>query len=76
MTKRDKDVLDYIKSYMLEHGTVPTIREICEGVNLYSTASVYKHMQNLVRLGEIVMIKEKGYRYTVKGMKYVSEVDA
>ena len=73
MTRRDKEILDYIKSYMVENGTVPTMREIGEGVCLYSTTSVYKHMQNLIRLGEIIPVKEKSYRYIVKGMKYVRE---
>lgn len=73
MTKRDKEILDYIKSYMVENGTVPTMREIGEGVCLYSTTSVYKHMQNLIRLGEIIPVKEKSYRYIVKGMKYVRD---
>lgn len=71
MTKRDREILDFIKEYMIEHGTVPTVREIGEGVNLYSTTSVYKHMRNLVRLGEIIPVKEKSNRYIVKGMKYV-----
>ena len=73
MTRRDKEILDYIKSYMVENGTVPTMREIGEGVCLYSTTSVYKHMQNLIRLGEIIPVKEKSYRYIIKGMKYVRD---
>lgn len=73
MTKRDKEILDFIKDYMVKNGTVPSIREIGEGVCLYSTTSVYKHMQNLVRLGEIIPVKTKSYRYIVKGMRYVRE---
>ena len=73
MTKRDKEILDFIKDYMVKNGTVPSIREIGEGVCLYSTTSIYKHMQNLVRLGEIIPVKTKSYRYIVKGMRYVRE---
>ena len=73
MTKRDKEILDFIKDYMVKNGTVPSIREIGEGVCLYSTTSVYKHMQDLVRLGEIIPVKTKSYRYIVKGMRYVRE---
>lgn len=58
---------------MLENGTVPTLREIGKGVNLYSTRSVYEHMQKLIKLGEIIPSKENGNRYSVKGMKYVME---
>ena len=73
MTKRDKDILNFIKEYMLEHGVVPSMREIGDGLNLYSTATVFKHMKNLVQSGEIVWFKEKSCRYKVKGMKYVRE---
>ena len=73
MTKRDKDVLDFIKKYMLEHGIVPSMREIGDGVNLYSPTSVYKHMKHLEKLGEIEWVKERSCRYKVKGMTYVME---
>ena len=73
MTKRDRDILNYIKEYMIENGTTPTVREIGEGVCLYSTNAVYSHMQNLIECGEIIQTKEKRYGYKVKGMKYVRE---
>jgi len=71
LTKRDQDILDFIKKYMKKNGTVPSIREIGEGVGLYSSASVYSHFNKLNDLGYIT---KYGKRYTVKGMKYV-EVD-
>ena len=71
MTKRDQDILAFIKNYMKENGTTPTIREIGDGVGLYGTSSVHVHFQRLVGLG---YIEQNNHRYTVKGMKYV-EVD-
>ena len=69
LTKRDREILDCIKSYMKENGTTPTIREICELTGLYSTNSVYVHFQNLVDMGYILK-KGNGNGYSVKGMKY------
>ena len=76
MTKRDKDVLEFIKGFMLEYGTTPTIREIGDGVGMYSTSSVHKHIQNLVKLGEVIPIKDRTFKYKVKGMRYVEDDNA
>lgn len=75
MTKRDKEILDFIKDYMVKNGIAPTMREIGEGVCLYSTRSVYDHIQSLIKHGEIIPVEQekKSYRYRVKGMKYVRE---
>lgn len=73
MTKRDRDVLEFVKNYMVENGVAPTITEIGEGVNLYSRATIYKHIQNLVLCGEITPVAKKSKRYTVKGMRYVRD---
>ena len=47
ITKRQSDVLDFIKKYTALHGYPPTIREICTGVNLSSPATVFVHIKNL-----------------------------
>lgn len=51
LTKKQEVVLNFIKKYSAEHGYPPTIREICAGVNLSSTATVFVHIKNLERLG-------------------------
>ncbi len=53
ITKRQKDVLDFIKKYIAEHGFPPAIREICKGVKLSSPATVFVHMKNLEQRGLI-----------------------
>jgi len=74
ITKRDRDVLEFIKKYMHKSGYTPTIREIGEGVGLYSTASVYMHFRNLCEAGYITQVSDgKGCRYQVKGMRYVDD---
>lgn len=59
ITKRQKDVLDFIKRYIAEHGYPPAIREICKGVNLSSPATVFVHMKNLEQLGYIKTTSNK-----------------
>jgi len=59
ITKRQKDVLDYIKKYIADHGYPPAIREICKGVNLSSPATVFVHMKNLEQLGYIKTTSNK-----------------
>ena len=70
MTPRERDVLNFIKMYAKKHNILPTVRDICDGVGLASTASVHKHMDNLTAKGYIT--REWGSaRYAVKGLKYV-----
>ena len=59
LTKRQKDVLDYIKKYIADHGYPPAIREICKGVNLSSPATVFVHMKNLESMGYIKTTSNK-----------------
>lgn len=53
MTEKQRVVLDYVKKYSAIHGYPPAIREICEGVNLSSPATVFVHLKNLEELGFI-----------------------
>ena len=59
ITRRQQEVLDYIKKYIADHGYPPAIREICKGVNLSSPATVFVHMKNLERLGYIKTTSNK-----------------
>ena len=59
ITKRQRDVLDFIKKYIADHGYPPAIREICKGVNLSSPATVFVHMKNLEQLGYIKTTSNK-----------------
>jgi len=53
LTKRQTDVLKFIKKYTAMHGYPPTIREICSGVNLSSPATVFVHIKNLEKAGYV-----------------------
>lgn len=51
MTRRQEDVLIFIKKYIAMHGFPPAIRDICEGVGLNSPATVFVHVKNLEKMG-------------------------
>lgn len=53
ISKKQQEILDYIKSEILNRGFPPAVREICEAVNLRSTSSVHSHLETLEKNGYI-----------------------
>ena len=53
ITKKQQEILDYIKDEILSKGYPPAVREICEAVNLKSTSSVHSHLETLEKNGYI-----------------------
>jgi repressor LexA len=53
ISPKQQEVLDYIKSQILERGFPPAVREICVAVNLKSTSSVHSHLETLEKNGYI-----------------------
>ncbi len=53
ITPKQQEILDFIKNEILNTGYPPTVREICEAVNLKSTSSVFAHMEKLESNGYI-----------------------
>jgi len=53
ITKKQQEILEYIKSQILSKGYPPAVREICEAVNLKSTSSVHSHLETLEKNGYI-----------------------
>lgn len=51
ITKKQQEVLQYIKKYTVKHGFPPSIREICAGLNLSSPATVHVHLKHLEEAG-------------------------
>jgi repressor LexA len=47
LTRRQKEVLDFIASYQVENGYSPSYEEIARGLNLASIATVHKHISAL-----------------------------
>ena len=53
ITPKQQEILDFIKSEILNKGYPPTVRDICEAVHLKSTSSVHSHLETLEKNGYI-----------------------
>ncbi len=53
ISPKQKEILEYIKSQILERGFPPAVRDICEAVHLKSTSSVHSHLETLEKNGYI-----------------------
>ena len=51
MSKRERDVLEFICTYRSAYGLSPSIREIGEGLGLHSTSSIQKYIRSLTEQG-------------------------
>ena len=53
ISTKQQEILEYIKEQILSHGYPPTVRDICQAVNLRSTSSVHAHLETLEKNGYI-----------------------
>ncbi len=53
ISKKQTEILEYIKAQILNKGYPPSVRDICEAVNLKSTSSVHSHLETLEKNGYI-----------------------
>jgi repressor LexA len=51
LTRRQKEMLDFLNGYIEQNGYAPTIEETAEHFGLRSLATVHKHLTNLQRKG-------------------------
>ena len=56
ISKKQEEILQYIKDQILQRGFPPAVREICEAVHLKSTSSVHSHLETLEKNGYIKLI--------------------
>ncbi len=54
LTKRQKEILDYLKAFIDEMGYAPSFEEICRHFGYTSLATVHEHLSNLERKGYIL----------------------
>lgn len=52
-TKKQKELLDFIETFITEHGYSPSYREIMNGMNYTSVATVSLHVTNLIKRGHL-----------------------
>ena len=53
LTQRQREVYEFVVSYVDSHGYPPTVREIGEAVGLASPSTVHAHLANLERAGYV-----------------------
>ncbi|MCX7765265.1 MAG: transcriptional repressor LexA [Candidatus Sumerlaeia bacterium] len=53
LTKRQREIYNYIRKYIRKNGYAPTLEEIGEGVGISSLATVHKHLKNMEKKGVI-----------------------
>jgi repressor LexA len=88
LTKRQKEIFDFIRRYASKHGYPPTVREIGKAVGLGSPSTVHAHLANLEKIGllkrdpskpralEVLVEKAKRAVGADKGLPIVGEVAA
>lgn len=52
-TKKQKELLSFIETFIAEHGYSPSYREIMAGLNYTSVATVALHVNNLIKRGQL-----------------------
>lgn len=53
LTRRQDEILNFIKEYIVSHGYPPTIREIGAAMGVNSPATIHAHLNNLEKKGVI-----------------------
>ncbi len=53
ISKKQEEILEFVKEQILNKGFPPSVREICDAVGLKSTSSVHAHLETLEKNGYI-----------------------
>lgn len=53
ISKKQEEILEYLKIQVIDKGYPPSVREICNAVNLKSTSTVHSHLSQLEKNGYI-----------------------
>ncbi len=75
LTRRQKEVMDFLSSFIEKHGYSPSYEEIASGLGLASLATVHKHIQAL----EAKQYVRRSYNHSRSleiGERYFSEEKA
>ena len=88
LTKRQKEIFDFVRKYADKTGYPPTVREIGKAVGLHSSSTVHAHLANLEKIGmlrrdpskpraiELLFDKAKKTVLPEKGLPLVGQVAA
>jgi repressor LexA len=53
LTRRQREILDFVREFIRENGYSPSLEEIGRHFGLSSVATVHKHVQHLVQKGQL-----------------------
>jgi len=67
LSAKDYEILDFIEKQLEKKGFPPSVREICEAVNLSSTATIHARLKKLETHGKIVRDASKNRSIMVVG---------
>ncbi len=59
VTRRQKQILDFLTSYRTRHGYSPSIEEIRDHLGLSAVSTVHRHLENMVAEGLITREKHR-----------------
>lgn len=76
LTKKQKLIFDFINEFQDKNGYPPTVRDICIGVGLRSTATVFTHLKNLEEKGVLNKSSSKNRAISVVKEPSVNDVSA
>ena len=86
LSKRQREIFEFISSYLSNHGYPPTVREIGKAVGLHSSSTVHAHLSKLEVLGvlkrdptkprAIEVLIERAKRVARPGLPLVGSVAA
>lgn len=69
LTARQREVLDFLQSYVHEHGYGPTLKELMARFGIRSLSTAWKHLRRLEEKGFITKrrFRERGIELTTSG---------
>jgi repressor LexA len=53
LTKRQREIYDFVRGFLEEHGYAPSLEEIADHFGLSSVATVHEHLENLQSKGAL-----------------------
>ena len=62
-------VLDFIEKFMEENSYPPSVRDMCKGLNISSTATIVYHLRKLEKQGKLSREKQKNRAIEISGTK-------
>jgi repressor LexA len=86
LTKRQREIFEFIKRYSDKHGYPPTVRDIGKAIGLTSSSTVHAHLANLEKVGllrrdpskprAIELLVDRAKRVVSGGLPVVGEIAA